>query len=619
MGRKKKILLIDDSDLVSELLRSFLEQEGFAVVRARNGVEGIEKTYKEIPDLIIMDVEMPVMQGYQASRMLKSRRGVKDIPIIMHTSLSEDKDKYWAYSSGADSFINKDLDNLDSILKEIKKLSNRPSYDEKTIKEDEKKIDREYIFEILGNLFNRELFQSTILNKLSDVSKDIGSISKSINSVLGLLSNVCEHHLAVILLKYSNQVIAFSYPSKDIFEQDVEDFLGVCLNDFFEHFSDLTDKAIEKVVFGISGRKDYSSIRIEKKRISSYSYFKLTGKGGSIIGTLHLGNFHNNYFSEYINSNISLFTKGAGIIIENSMLFNRVSEMEQKIRTVFAKFVPSDIIDDLVEKQSTDSLLLGEKREVAVLFSDIRSFTTISENSSAESIVSFLNSYFETMGAIIKKYGGTIDKFIGDAILAIFGAPKSYEDNAMRAAKASIEMIEALGSVKTDNLVLTETGLNIGIGIHEGQAIVGNIGFSDKFDYTIIGDTVNLASRLESLTKHYKTKVIVSEAVKDKVSGELFLREIDTVKVKGKDKPTCIYTVENKNSPSLSENSSKNYNKGLAMYKMRNWKTATEYFQKVIGEAPHDFISEIYLERCKTYIKSPPPDDWDGSCDLDFK
>ena len=207
--------------------------------------------------------------------------------------------------------------------------------------------------------------------------------------------------------------------------------------------------------------------------------------------------------------------------------------MEMQIRNVFSKFVPSDIIDGMVENQANSSLLAGEKRVVAVLFSDIRSFTTLSEHNKAEDVVSFLNEYFDLMAIPVNKYGGTIDKFIGDAVLAIFGAPKSYEDNTLRAVKTAMEMIELLENYNPQQIKLPFPSLRIGIGVHVGELIVGNIGSKSKFDYTVIGDNVNLASRLEGLSKHYKQSIIVSEDVKKVIGDHYYFRELDSVQSKG--------------------------------------------------------------------------------------
>ncbi len=498
----RKVLLVDDSDLIRGVVTEHLESKGYEVVSASNGLEGILSVYRELPDIVVTDVEMPKLQGYQMSRLMKSRRGVKDIPVIMHTSLSEDRDKFWASSSGADGFITKDFDNLEVIDEKIEQLlsGSEGRRDEEVIREDAKEMDETAAMEMLGNLFDKELFQSVILNRLSEVVKYMGSLSISALEILKLLGKVCETHLSVLIIHYHNDALVYTLPSREVHEGDTEKFIQLSLQDFQGQMGETKINEVKKSIYGIEDREDWQQTRIDGKRLSSYFSLPLRGKGESVIGTVHVGNLTNNYFSSMITDNIEVFVRGAGVVLENAILFKTINEMEHKINTIFSKFVPPEVIKDLLSQGDDSEMKVGEKRSVAILFSDIRSFTVVSENNSAEKIVSFLNSYFQRMVGIIKEQGGVIDKFIGDAILAIFGAPVSYTDNAERAAAAAAGMIEALGDIDTEDLVLPEGGFQIGIGVHEGTVIVGNIGSQDKFDYTVIGDNVNLASRLEGLT-----------------------------------------------------------------------------------------------------------------------
>ncbi len=615
-----KVLLVDDSDLIRGVVTEYLESKDYEVVTACNGLEGILAVYREVPDIVITDVEMPKLQGYQMSRLMKHRRGIKEIPVIMHTSLSEDRDKFWASSSGADAFITKDFDNLDLIGAEIEaQLKKCGEKQVELISEDAEEMDENATMEMLGNLFDKELFQSTILNKLSEVVKFMGSLSISVLEILRLLGNICEAHVSMLVLYYNNDALAYILPSKEVYKADVDKFIDLSMQDFEKQIGEVKIDNVKQTFLGIEERKDWEKVRIDGKRISSYFSLPLKGKGGAVIGTLHIGNLTNNYFSSSISENIAVFVRGAGVVLENAILFKTINEMENKIKTMFSKFVPPEVIKDLLSQKDETEMKVGEKRSVAILFSDIRSFTVVSENNSAERIVSFLNQYFQRMVSIIKEKGGVIDKFIGDAILAVFGAPVSYTDNAARAVSAAVEMIEGLNDLDTGDLVLPEAGFQIGIGIHEGTVIVGNIGSQDKFDYTVIGDNVNLASRLEGLTKHYKSPIILSDVVAKKVEEVVDLREVDTVKVKGKARPTTLYSVVVDGYGRIDEAAENEYKKGVQMYKMGNWSTAKEYFNKVLERYPDDHSAKMYIDRCDQFIKNPPEDDWDGAINLDFK
>ena len=258
----------------------------------------------------------------------------------------------------------------------------------------------------------------------------------------------------------------------------------------------------------------------------------------------------------------------------------------------------------------------NEKRNVVILMCDIRSFTSISEINKAEDVVNFLNTYFTHMVNIVKKYGGTVDKFIGDAIKVLFGAPISYNDNAQRAVQAAIEMYSQLNEIPCGNLKFPDgIKLDIGIGIHQGEVIVGQIGSVDKSNYTVIGDTVNLASRLEGLTKIYGSKIVISQAVRDELDESLNVLLLDSVKVKGKKEAVFIYRVDEK---PLTGDFTEPYEKGLKSYTEGAFTLALPYFETALKVMPQDKTAKLMLERCKEFAENKP-ENWDGAIALTSK
>jgi adenylate cyclase len=243
------------------------------------------------------------------------------------------------------------------------------------------------------------------------------------------------------------------------------------------------------------------------------------------------------------------------------------------------------------------------------------------------------------MGVQIISEGGHIDKFIGDAIMAVFGAFGNVENSPVNAICAAVRMIYALEGLNSSSKLITQDKIKMGVGINYGGCILGNIGFQNKMDYTIIGDTVNLASRLESLTKIYNYPLIVSEYVFEAVKDSFIMRKIDNVRVKGKEKPVGIFAVYSgftANSPARKRSSKlvnvpavssllinsdaiNNYNKGLQIFYMREWKVAEDYFNKSLEADKNDFLSQIYLERSREFSRNPPPDNWDGVITLNEK
>jgi adenylate cyclase len=282
---------------------------------------------------------------------------------------------------------------------------------------------------------------------------------------------------------------------------------------------------------------------------------------------------------------------------------------EHKIRNIFQKYVPADVIDEFFA--NPEKMLIGENRVISILFSDIRSFTTISEQLMPDDLVNSLNRYFTVMVDIIMGRGGIVDKYIGDAIMAFFGAPVRHKDDALQSVMAGIEMNEALQEFNSQQRELGKPEFRIGVGINYGVVTVGNIGTEKKMDYTIIGDMVNLASRMEGLTKKYHQALLISESLYEKVKDEIPCRLIDSVAVKGKTKGVRIYTAKK----SLSEAEQRAWtvhNSGMESYYKRDFDRAVRHFQEVQGIFPEDYACQFMIERCRRFKATPPPQNWDG-------
>ena len=335
------------------------------------------------------------------------------------------------------------------------------------------------------------------------------------------------------------------------------------------------------------------------------------------VGTIHLASCRKKVFNYKVKSSIEYMLPALGNILTESLAHAELTLQETRLRTAFSKFVPEEVINDFLSSdEKTELNNNNEKRNVVILMCDIRSFTSISEINKAEDVVNFLNSYFTHMVNIVKKYGGTVDKFIGDAIMVLFGAPISYNDNAQRAVQAAIEMYSQLEEIPCGNLKFPEgIKLDIGIGIHYGEVIVGQIGSADKTNYTVIGDTVNLASRLEGLTKLYGAKVVISEAVRNELDEKMNVHLLDSVKVKGKKEAVFIYRVDEK---SLPEEFTEPYEKGYKSYAEGAFGLAIPYFEAALSVLPQDKAAKLMLERCNEFADSKP-ENWDGAIALTSK
>jgi adenylate cyclase len=283
------------------------------------------------------------------------------------------------------------------------------------------------------------------------------------------------------------------------------------------------------------------------------------------------------------------------------------------IKGAFSQFLAPVVVDRLVKNPSLLKLG-GERKVLTAFFSDVAGFSSISENLSPEELVDLLNQYLTEMTDIIMKYEGTVDKFEGDAIIAFFGAPVPFEDHARRTCFAALEMQMRLDELRIQWRKEGKHELFVRIGINTGPMVVGNMGSKTRMDYTMMGDSVNLAARLEGVNKAYKTYLMISEFTLEQAKEDVEVRELDIIRVVGKNEPVKIYELLSKKGE-LSENMQEVinlYNQGLAHYKNRQWKEGLDSFEKVLSIHEYDGPSLAYIERCAENMMNPPSKDWDG-------
>jgi len=296
-----------------------------------------------------------------------------------------------------------------------------------------------------------------------------------------------------------------------------------------------------------------------------------------------------------------------------SMIVIEDISSEKRLKSTMSRYMDPGIADRLVAAGA--ELLGGQNVESTIMFSDIRGFTTLTEQLGAQGTVALLNEYFTLMVDCIQREGGMLDKFIGDAIMAAFGIPVTHEDDADRAVRAAIAMIETLNKWNRQRTSEGKLPVNIGIGLNTDTVVSGNIGSNKRMDFTIIGDGVNLASRLESACKQYGTKILISEFTVRKLQGTYRKREIDLVVVKGKTQPVAIYEIlayhTRESFPGLGEVLGL-FKDGLGAYRARKWDAAIRLFGECLAINPNDKPSQLYIERAKILKQTPPPDDWTG-------
>jgi adenylate cyclase len=308
-----------------------------------------------------------------------------------------------------------------------------------------------------------------------------------------------------------------------------------------------------------------------------------------------------------------------------SAIHQYLTERRQKeiVKSIFSHYVTPAIVNELLS--DPDKLRLGgEKRELTVLFSDIAGFTSISEGMTPENLVELLNEYLDAMTDVIIRNKGTLDKYEGDAIMAFWGAPIPLNDHALHASLSAIQMQRRLRDLRENFRVggKKRLDMHMRVGINTGDMIVGNMGGKERFDYTVIGDSVNLGARLETANKMYGTSIIVSENTYRHVKDLAIVRELDTIVVKGKTQITKIYELvgmQDDGIPADVRTKCDMYSKGMVLYRERRWQKAAEHFSELVSIYPYDKPSKIYLERSKMYLENPPPADWNGVTVMDIK
>lgn len=302
------------------------------------------------------------------------------------------------------------------------------------------------------------------------------------------------------------------------------------------------------------------------------------------------------------------------LIAITNIIFGYLFETRKRehLKQMFGQYVPEKHIDEMT-KTTSNFALRGEDREMTVLFADIRNFTTISEDMSASQLVEMLNTYFTPMTEIIFKHHGTIDKYVGDMIMAFWGAPLKDNLHARHALRSALAMKKKLVQLAEEQAAKNWPDLHIGIGINSGTMSVGDMGSKYRRNYTVLGDAVNLASRVETLTKFYGVSIIVTESTR-KAQHKFVFRKLDRVRVKGKTAGIIIYELVSEQSELTSElqQELEMYHQALKDYFAQQWQAAKEILQQLYKTYPEKKIYRIYLERIAEFEKTPPPADWDG-------
>jgi adenylate cyclase len=319
----------------------------------------------------------------------------------------------------------------------------------------------------------------------------------------------------------------------------------------------------------------------------------------------------------WLNFSVPALTLVSNVLLVS--LYRALVEEKEKrrVRTAFGQYLSPEVIRRLLRNPK---LVEPKKTEITVMFSDIRGFTTISENLDAQDLALFLNQYLSDMTELVFEYQGTLDKYIGDAVMAFWGAPFEVDDHATSACNSALKMMQRVREMQRQWQALGKPQLDIGIGLNSGVASVGNMGSELRYGYTALGDTVNLSSRLEGLNKDYGTHIIVNESTYATTREAKFVyRELDLIRVKGKTQPVIIYELIGRAGEEGLYGSFADvqlrldqFARGRTLYRARRWEEAQRVFQIMIDKWPNDGPARTYWKRCQEYLFDEPPSGWDG-------
>lgn len=609
---KKKVLTAFDSKTMQAYIYQMLKASGYDVINANDGAEALDLVFTERPCCVLVYVDIPVIGSWDLSRIIKNTPQLRDTSVLVCSSDNLSAYNFWKNKSHADGIII--LDNIDApklsglIENTVQKNAANIESADKTYN----LLDRKDIVRLVSNASANELFNLYITQTAYSIGTASFGVEGVADAMIGELKAIFNYDAVGIIFNDESLIERYDYNS-NISVDDFKEFRHICHKDFESKITNRKNYNWEESTIK---RTRFESEKGTDGKLKSYECFPRNSNG---YITIHVASCDEDAFNKRFDERINFFTDLYGKLARKNIYVKKVSGSEQKMRKAFSRFVPATIIDDIIAGNEQTDMAVGEKRQVAILISDIRNFTTISEINEPANVVNFLNYYFSVMGKIIKRNGGTIDKFMGDAIMVLFGAPESFDDNGNRAAQTALEMMEAMKTIDTKMLKFPgNTKFEIGIGIHYGTPIVGSIGSQEKRDYTVIGDDVNLASRVEGLTKLYGVPIIITDTVKqDLLDGYNGNRLLDKVRVKGKSYPVEIFELIAEKDKYSNEFLSI-YDKGFKQYVLGNFGSATEYFNQAIEMEKNDKASIVLQNRCNEFI-SNPPEQWDGAIQLTNK
>ncbi|MCB0167854.1 MAG: response regulator [Anaerolineae bacterium] len=521
----KTILVVDDEPVIRNILRDLLSSVGYHLEFAGDGFEAMQKLPIVKPDLILLDVMMPLMSGLEVTRQVKGNPEWQPIPIILVTALDGRADVVRGLDAGADDFIRKPFDQIELLARVRSMLRIKAQYDllERRRRELEVSLhlNGKFARVIARHLEELEVLHNTGLKLITHLDSDsvltliaqtaLEIIPETCRCFMHLVSDEDESLLPVVFFPETNSKMI--YPDlgiEPVIRQVLDSRLPAQIPDVLAApylcRPDIDDLRSLLAVPLVDQDRRLGTLSVASPDVAAFT-----------VGHEHI---------------LSILADQAAVAIAKARFFEttvRSKEAEKvAIRRIFQRYVSPAVVDRLVNN-ADDVALGGRRQDICVLFADIRNFSRFTENSPSESVVEILNHYFYVAVEAIMAEQGTLDKFMGDAVMAIFNAPLFQPDSTLRAVRTALAMQQAITRY---NATADHAPLLFGIGIHTGPAVVGNIGAPQQMNYTAIGDTVNLAKRLQESA--VGGQILLSQAAFNAVRGEVLVDKLGPVEFKGR-------------------------------------------------------------------------------------
>ncbi|MGK5093819.1 adenylate/guanylate cyclase domain-containing protein [Deltaproteobacteria bacterium TL4] len=600
-----KILVVDDSAQVRKTVRRFLESDRdhtFLIEEAHHGKHALEMLSKHSFDMMLSDLEMPEMNGLELIAVVRKDPRYKDLPILFLTGVVDTQKKVEAFETLATDYITKPFIAAELKARILAHLERKNVAD--TAKLKALKSTRIALF--YRNLDSLEIVK--LENSIVQLSQWVLHIK---DADLWILDKVT----GALRLSASTYTVA----------------IDISINPENSSIMRQVLKTEKPFIYSLDTSK---SVETEEAITDNIAVLLPLTFDKVPLGILSYNRFPENFFQLYDLNDLEAIQRYITNVLYNAYLYHdlkttkiQLAETEKiaGMTKTFEKFVPKPFLDRIAS-EGLENIELGKAHDetIAILFADIRSFTSLAETMTSQETLNFLNSYFKRMTLPIQKQNGFIDKFIGDAIMALFAESEVNAQKAQRAVNAAIGMQNALVLYNIHRKNSGYIPVSVGIGVHIDSATIGTVGTEYRMDSTVLGDAINLASRLEGLTKIYQCHTIISAQTFDLLedtSGILY-RELDIVNVKGKSKPVRIIDIFNSGSEEIRDLKLKSLNdfqEGVTRFRNREWEESSKLFEQCLRIFPADITAKMYIKRADLYKSAPPPSDWNGVNQIDTK